>query len=203
MTKVEPDLIYALLTGEVIYIDIEQELLSNPEKCHVYLNREVALANQAVVSSSESIKFENCIIDTTPGNEVLWDGNKWVIVNNGDKYISLSFNGGVTEIDWDQFKRLVSEGHIKSPNNQFIDNTLKEKAEKIMREASKQDLEEANRRYKIILPYLINETQQASRTMREWIKNYKQAEQAFGRGYIGLIPHIKNRATELSVYLIR
>ena len=201
MTKVEADVIYNLFIAEGIYIDIKQELLSQPDKCHVYLNREVALANQAIEYSSESIKFENCMIDTTPGNEVLWDGNKWTIKNNGDKYISLSINGEVTEIDWKQFKRLVSEGHIKSPDDQFIDNSIKEKAEKIMREASKQDLAEANRRFKTIKPYLEDSTLQKTRTIREWVKNYKQAEQVYGRGYIGLVPHVKyrgNRTPRLS-----
>ena len=154
MIKVEADIIYNLLVLEGIFIDIQQELLSQPDMCHVYLNSEVALANQAIANSRKSIKFDNCMIDTTPGKEVIWDGNRWTIVNDGDKSISLSIDGGIIEIDWKQFSKLVSEGHIKSPDDKIIDNNLKEKADRIMREASKQDLVEANRRYKIILPFL-------------------------------------------------
>lgn len=193
MIKVEADIIYNHLVEEAIYIDIQQELLCQPDMCHVYLNREIALANQAVACSGANVRFENSVIDTTPGKEVLWNGNRWSIVNDGDKYISLSIDGRVTEIDWNQFKALVSEGHIISPDNQFIDNTLKEKADSIMREASKQDLAEANRRYKIILPFLEGETLQKTRTIRDWVKNFKHAEQAYGWGYIGLIPQVKNR----------
>ncbi len=193
MTKDKADLIYSLLIGDEIFIDMQQEFLSQPDKCHVYLNREIALANKAVSYSNESIKFEDCVIDTTPGKVVLWDGNKWTIVNDGDNYVSLSINGGVTEIEWKQFKRLVSEGRIKSPDGQFIDNTQKEKADRMIREASKQDLAEANRRYKIILPYLEDGTLIKTRTIREWVKNYKQAEQAYGCGYIGLVRHDKNK----------
>ena len=32
-----------------------------------------------------------------------------------------------------------------------------------------------------------------TRTIREWVRNYKLAEQAFGLGYIGLVPQAKNR----------
>ncbi len=190
MIKVEADLIYNLLVREEIYINIQQELLCQPDTCHVYLNQEISLANQTVRAS---VKFENCMIDTTPGKEVLWNGNRWTIINDGEKYISLSLDGKVTEIDWNQFKALVSEGHIISPDNQFIDNTLKEKADSIMRQASKQDLAEANRRYKTILPFLEGEPLQKTRTIRDWVKNFKHAEQAYGWGYIGLIPHVKNR----------
>lgn len=193
MTKIDADLVYSLLIAEGLFIDIQQELLSQPDKCHVYLNREIALANQAIEYSSERLKFENCMVDTTPGNEVLWDGNKWTIINAGDKYISLSINGRVNEIEWKQFKRLVSEGHIINSDDKFIDNTLKEQAEKIMREASKEDLAEANSRYKVIKPYLEDRILKKTRTIREWVKNYKQAEQSYGWGYIGLVPHVKHR----------
>lgn len=193
MIKVEADLIYNLLVREGIHIDIQQELLCQPDTCHVYLNREIALAHQAIADSKASVRFENCVIDTSPGKEIIWNGKKWTIINDGDKYISLSIDGGVTEIDWNQFKALVSAGHIVSPDSEFIDNTLKEKADSIMREASKQDFTEANRKYKIILPFLEGEQLQKTRTMREWIKNFKQAEQIYGWGYIGLIPQVKNR----------
>ena len=201
MTKIEADLIYRLLITEGLFIDIQQELLSQPDQCHVYLNREVAMANQAIEYSNKRLKFENCMIDTTPGNEVLWDGNKWTILNAGDKYISLSINGRAHEIEWKQFKRLVSEGHIINSDDKFIDNTLKEQAEKIMREASKEDLAEANSRYKVIKPYLDDRTLKKTRTIRDWVNNYKQAEQSYGCGYIGLVPHVKyrgNRTPRLS-----
>ena len=59
---------------------------------------------------------------------------------------------------------------------------------------SSEDLEEANRRLRVIeQPELAAVEMIPERTVRRWKKMYVEAEAAFGWGYLGLLPKVKDR----------
>ena len=69
-------------------------------------------------------------------------------------------------------------------------------------QANEKDLEEANKKYEIVTEYLhlgkvevINVTE---RTLRNWIKKYKDAEELYGNGFVGLLPQTKKRGNRNS-----
>ncbi|MGB5636291.1 MAG: hypothetical protein WBM86_26415, partial [Waterburya sp.] len=68
---------------------------------------------------------------------------------------------------------------------------------------SESDCAEANRRYRIIAPYLAGSTRDESvpkRTFYRWVRHWRQAEQIYGYGYLGLLPqsHLKgNRQSKI------
>lgn len=207
MSDVGADMIYKLVVREEIYIDIEQELICESETCHVYRCREISVSHQTIVKNRKDSLFANCSIDISQGKEVLWDGNPWTIINIGDSSITLNSKNGMTVLERKRFAELVSQNYIKSSNNQII-SIINEKINSKLTEASEQDIVAANHRYEIILPYLegekIKETDSlevTTRTVRNWIRSYKQAEQIYGAGYLGLIPcirHSGNRTQRLS-----
>lgn len=199
-TKTGADNIYNLLVRKEIYIDIEQELLCEPDACHVFANEDVALAHQAIITNKKDYMFANCMVDVAPGKEILWGKNPWTVVNMDDQHISVcSENGNITKIRRDQFVRMVSEGLIKSADNQLIDIVEAKIHDKLV-EASKRDLAKANYMYNTILPFLegkkleeSDDFKETTRTLRNWLRQYRHGEQAFGSGYLGLIQNIKAR----------
>ena len=61
--------------------------------------------------------------------------------------------------------------------------------------ASEEDLEIANRRSQAVRSYLLGDLQPGTpaRTLRLWAARFREAELAFGEGYLGLIPRTRNR----------
>jgi transposase InsO family protein len=89
------------------------------------------------------------------------------------------------------FENLVRQGEIVSAGKN-IETGLSQAAAEILHQASPQDLQAANQRYQIIAPVLKGHKELAEavpeRTWRRWVQRYRQAEQSWGCGYIGLIP---------------
>jgi len=199
--KVDADTIYNLLVRCEIYINIEEELISEPDLCHVFANQDVALAYQAINSDRKDSMFANCMVDVAPGKEIIWGNILWMIVNMDDKYISVQSptSMNITQIKREQFVRMVSEGLIRSSDNQLIDIVKAEINSKLFA-ASKRDLARANEMYNTILPYLEGKKLEESvelnvttRTIRNWLRRYRHGELVYGSGYIGLLLNIKDR----------
>lgn len=198
---VEVDDIYYMVARGEIYVDMEQELLSEPDFTCVFIDKQTAYAYKTLTSRRNIPLFTDHTIEVTPGNKIIWDKNPWVIANLGEKNISLSSEEGkIIEIAKEQFFNMVSENRIKREENEIIkatDSTIVS----IIAKASEQDLKIANYRYEIILPIIegasIKDIKEGikvtQRTIRNWVNDYKQAEQQYGSGYIGLIPKIKDR----------
>ena len=201
---VEVDDIYYMIARGEIFVDLEQELLSEPDFTHVFIDKQTALAYKTLTTRRNIPLFTDHTIEVAPGNKIIWDGNSWVIANLGEMMISLSSEEGkIVEIAKEQFFNMVCDRRIKGEVSEIIkviDTSLMSR----IAEASEQEIKIANYRYEIILPVLeglsikdINEGKATRRTIRNWVNSYKQAEQQYGSGYIGLIPSIKKRGNRV------
>jgi putative transposase len=93
--------------------------------------------------------------------------------------------------------RIVGAGAARvSPPSDPVDRDLEAPMSADGRErmagASTADRREANRRYALIAPYLAGQHAAADgvagRTRRRWLKAWRDAEHAYGQGYVGLLP---------------
>jgi len=196
---VEADDIYYLIAREKIYVDMEEEVLSEPEFTHVFIDEQTGSAYKTMISRKKSPMFEDHTLEVAPGVKVIWDGKLWTIANLGEKKISLLAEEGIVDVPKDQFFNMVCEHHIKGVDNELIKAVNSALNTKIA-EASEQELKEANYRYRIIMPILegsklkdIKNLEITERTIRNWLNGYKQAEQQYGSGFIGLIPRSEKR----------
>ncbi|WP_454659251.1 TnsA endonuclease N-terminal domain-containing protein [Bacillus mycoides] len=191
------DYVYDLIICNEIYVDLNTYLLSEPDRNPVYIGVEQyqSFINSAINEQQQ----ENCkpeIVRTDIGTNVMWDGNQYLIINNGNEQITLlSSEEQVVKVPENVFMNLFIEGNIRGIN------TISRDKEKIRREiliqAKQADYEIANRRYELVKRKLngeLNENNDVpSRTIREWTKKFKEAQLLYGNGYLGLIPKSKDR----------
>lgn len=151
---VEVSDIYYLLTRGKIYINLEQELLAEPQYTRVFIDEQTSLAYKTLAGSKNVPKIVDQTIEVAPGTKITWDGKPWVIVNLGDKFISIYHDDtGIIDIAKEQFFNLICENRIQGVDNEII-KSVNSIINSKLAEASENDIKEANRRYNIILPVL-------------------------------------------------
>lgn len=195
------DDIFMLIATRELYVDLWSDILAEPERVRVYLNKDVASRLSLSQRQSES-RFEDKLSEQlTVGSQVLWDGKLYEVINIGDEKVWLkAVLGKVVDIFRETFDQYIEEGTIKVQNSEINTPETKKLVEHIY-QANVDDLQEANRRYGAILPYLCGENSKdkviAKSTIYRWISQYKKAEELFNCGYIGLLPEKKKRGNRI------
>src|SRR2546426_733995 len=108
------DNIYALIATRELYVDLGTAPLTEPERVHVFVNRETAVAYGHVVQGAEA-PTDNCRgFSVRAGLAVAWDGRTWTILNPGERTISLlGEDEALTELPVSVFEKLTKEGRIQ------------------------------------------------------------------------------------------
>ncbi|MCG5104529.1 TnsA endonuclease N-terminal domain-containing protein, partial [Oceanobacillus sp. APA_J-5(13-2)] len=204
-THFSADNVYALIAQNRIYIDLYNDVITEPENVKLYLNKEQC-QGFSIIEKSIRKRTKTNKIELKSGNRILWGDTSWIILNydqSNKKVFLLSINDNKTvELPIEIFESYISEGYIHGIDNEKIDKNNKLK--KMISEASEKDLKVANQKYEIVLKYLNGlepELNVTERTLRNWIKKYKDAEKIYGSGYLGLLPKTKqrgNRGSRLS-----
>lgn len=188
---VSPDDINVLIASQELYIDLSAFPLAEPDLVKVFLNQEVAFAQETASQIRDLNTVKSKIIKLDVGESISWDGVAWEIINTGSDKISLQkADGKVINLLYTQINDLFIRGEIiGNSESRSHTNIRSNKIQEILNKASLKDIEEANRRYKIIQPYLQpNPPVRPNSTIRRWRDKYWEAEKVDGNGYIGLIP---------------
>lgn len=196
-TNYTSDDIYYLLGQKQLYFDIYKHIIAEPDTVRIFLDKEQAKAYENIIIYNKRPIFSLDVLDVQVGSEIIWDGKIWTIINNGMEYISLlSSDGQALDLPKDLLVKYVNNNTIKGLSRAKT-NEENPEVKKILYSADEKDLEIANTRFEFVQRAINNEPIDSSevspRTLRGWLKQYREAEEAFGNGYIGLIPRIKNR----------
>lgn len=207
--NVAADDVYTLIALEEIYVDLFKSPLVDTDKVAVFNDIETSKAYSHMIFSTKTDINTVSTINVKLGERINWDGRGWTIANIGEVNVTLlSEEGTLLEIQPPIFETLVKQGSIKTlvTNTSDADGKVME----LMRGASINDLHVANYRFEIIQPYLKKESffnsYPRERTTRYWLKKFRDAEQLFGNGYVGLLPLTKqqgNRDRKLPVTTIQ
>ena len=196
------DDLYALIATRELYVDLGSAPLAEPERVHVFVNREAAVAYGYVVQGTEA-PTDNCRgFSVRSGLVVAWDGRTWTIVNPGENTISLlGEDEALTELPGSVFEKLTKEGRIHGLPAKQECESRPETA--VLAAAGEIDLSVANRRFNAVLCQLRGEPapatcQVSARTLRLWVSRYRKAEGCFGGGYLGLLPRGRERGNRRS-----
>ncbi|MED4853035.1 DDE-type integrase/transposase/recombinase [Caldifermentibacillus hisashii] len=183
------DDIYTLIASDELYIDFSDQPIPEMDLVKVYIDWQTAEAYKNIVQSHAKERFEPSIIEMIIGTKVQWDGRQWTIINIGEKKISLLNDDTAIEIPNETFGDFVVAGKIKGLN--INKNEIEQEALNILKTAGEEELRKANKKYMYINKILNGEDYDSipvsNRTLRFWMKNYKEAEELYGNGYIGLI----------------
>ena len=192
------DDIYSALVNQDIYVDLETQLLAEPQRTKVFCNEQTAKAYELVSTSSiENNSISSPTINLATGSLILWDGKGQKILHAGATEITLvDDNNQSITIAKSMFEDLVCQGKIIGlPSTDT--SSIKEEAWQNFQKASLEDQAEALRRYEAIKPYLNGsppETETvSSRTIRDWRAKYSAAQEQYSCGLIGLLSHRKSR----------
>ncbi|WP_342559806.1 TnsA endonuclease N-terminal domain-containing protein [Psychrobacillus sp. FSL W7-1457] len=192
------DDIYALIAKEIIYIDLYNHLITDSENVKVYLNKELYKGFSIVEKSSRSKRITNKL-ELKSGNHIAWGNTIWTILNydyeskivflyskNENKNVELPIN---------LFESYIFEGYIHGTDQDEFNESNELK--KMILQANETDLIETNKKYEIVVKYLNKEKIEfinvTDRTLRNWVKKYKDAEEIYGNGFVGLLPQTKKR----------
>lgn len=187
------DDIHALIATHQLYAKLKQEPLAEPERVHLFQDSRIAEAYAVIVPCFSTTSTRNLqILDITVGMELSWDGKSLMILQRGTTQIVLRGESDLIQLSYAEFNRLVQQGSITGLT--LPEPSLRKAAiwEQISR-ASPTDLEIANQRYRTIEPYLQGQSPGGSivseRTIRHWKAKFRSAQETYGWGYIGLLPH--------------
>lgn len=187
------DSIYRLIAVSHINCDLSRAALAEPRRVVVYQNEETA---QAYRLMREAVPLPVAAsprpIEVVNGTTLIWDNRSWLVVNLGEHKTWLrAEDETLVELPNIAFENLIRQGEIVSAGEK-LETGLREAAAEILQQASPEDLHTANQRYQIIAPVLNGHKEPVQtvpeRTWRRWVQRYRQAEQSWGCGYIGLIP---------------
>jgi len=195
------DEIYSLIAKNVIYIDLYNDLITEPERVKVYINK-AQYKGFSIIAETRGEKKSHAI-ELKSGNDILWGDTTWTILNF-DYLSNLVFlfsknEKKNVELPKDLFESYISEGYIRGFNS--YDPSETDEVSKLISQAGVQDLEAANKKYEIINTYLKGEELELTvtgRTLRNWVKKYKDAQELHGNGYVGLLPQTKKRGNRNS-----
>ncbi|MCM3358648.1 TnsA endonuclease N-terminal domain-containing protein [Psychrobacillus sp. MER TA 171] len=197
-TQFNADDIYALIVKEIIYIDLYNDLITDIENVKVYLNIEQYKLFSLVENSTRRKRNTNAI-ELNSGNHIAWGNTVWTILNYDHEskivFLYSKDESKNIELPINLFESYILEGYIlgadKDENNES--NELK----KMISQANETELIEANKKYEIVVKYLNGEKIEfiniTDRTLRNWVKKYKDAEELYGNGFVGLLPQTKKR----------
>lgn len=124
------DDIYALIANNTIYIDLYNDLITEPENVTVYLNKEQH-KGFSIVEWSGRRRKSSSKIDLKNGQRLLWGDTVWKILHydQSKKNIILLQDGKREhqEMPLEVFESLISDGYIEGINNVTSeDDTVKE-----------------------------------------------------------------------------
>ncbi len=191
------DDVYRLIATEQIYVDLYSMPLPEPDRVRVYRDIESAKAYAVATAVAQQSRFARPNqVEVNPGEIITWDGQGWQIANVGETVLSLlSKEGSLVELEKSVFETLVKQGKITAPVKPTAG--LNDAAHELLQRASETDFQVANQRYQIVAAVLqeqsLPEDAPHERTCRRWVRQYRQAEERYGCGYIGLLPQCWRR----------
>ncbi|MFC0416994.1 TnsA endonuclease N-terminal domain-containing protein [Cytobacillus solani] len=201
------DDIYALIAKNIIYMDLYNSIITEPENVKVYLNKEQSKGFTIVEHLKRQDRKTNKI-ELKSGNKILWGEQTWTILNYDQSnkkvflYSHIDNNNLILPIDI--FEGYIREGYIKGIDNDDLneENNLKS----MIAQATESDFTIANERYEVVVEALKGRKYKldnvTDRTVRNWVKKYRDAEELYGNGYVGLLPTTKkkgNRESKLPI----
>lgn len=193
----------AIARGEVA-VDLHHDDLSRHANVRIFPDAATqsayAQAERAISRAAEwTPAYER---DFRDGEIVLWNGSPAEIVHAGKTSCTIRTEKTTQPLTYEEIDAL-GEAFQRLKGSGALQDARREDALDIVANARPEDLETAVRRCHRVEPYIAGlKHSPACRTLRRHIALYRQAEIAYGCGFIGLLPRLAasgNRAKRLSV----
>ena len=193
---VSADHLYVLIAVGQVYVDLHRAPLAEPAQVVVFRDEATAEAYRVMTAArSASAVGPPPTLELAGGARIAWDGQPWQIANVGDHLTTLiGATGRVVQLKNGALEALVRDGAVTGLPT--TETELHADVRRRLGQASPEDLREASRRYAIVAPSLAGDRvvgETPLRTLRQWVARYRHAEQAYGAGFVGLLPRHAER----------
>jgi putative transposase len=119
--------------------------------------------------------------------QLIFDGRLWEAEKLGDRVILRPEVGTALILSTTHLQQLLDTG-VAMLVGEAAPSPLSEEARTLLLGAGPTVLAAANQRLSIILAYLSGEAVTVTkRSVQNWLRNYREAERAYGCGYLGLL----------------
>jgi putative transposase len=193
------DVVFTLIAGDDLYVDIHEAPLVEPEKVQVFSSEQASIAHGLVINHTP--RFESSmprVVELAVGRSLTWNGNIWQVINVGDGQVSLiGTDQNLVELPQATVESLIQEGKITG-SFESDDFTTHPVVKQALAEASKEEFDLANRRCEIVRLIIAGAPLPANhglsgRTLQRHVRAYRHYEEAYGCGYAGLLPRTRRR----------
>ncbi|HEY7413755.1 MAG TPA: Mu transposase C-terminal domain-containing protein [Ktedonobacteraceae bacterium] len=192
------DDVYALIARNRLYVDLSATWLKEQHHLALYLDRPTAEAHTLLRTHRGGPPFEHLTstnLATLHANAPLdWDGKRWTLLNLGKTTTTLlPEEGALIHLETPGFLHLIDTQAIRvrdtSPGAELA---LSTEVHRLLTEAGPEALDVANQRYLVVEAYQNKQREMyagtPTRTIRDWLAHFRDAEAAYGCGYVGLLP---------------
>lgn len=179
------DDVYFLIVTDQLYVDLTLELLPEPDRVHVFLDREAANKHALPTAPSFPHASHPLVHTISVGMLLLWDGKPWTVFNPGETVITLlAEDKQLKEIPRKDFEALLRDGKVTGHWSQ-TEGEGSRTARMLLEKARPEHQEVALQRY-----YAIRSADGSvpPRTLRRWRSSFREAEALYGNGFVGLLP---------------
>jgi putative transposase len=192
------DLLNSLIVAGSLYVNLEKERLAQPEHAHVFTSPAVAAAYVILPVRSNAWYPDMSIQAVTldPGEALLVNDTPWTVISTDSHQTALlSEANKIWKVPNSVLDEMIKAGEVTAPKVTDA-QSLRPAARERLDGAGPQDYKRATYRWKMIA-HLIKPNQPVplnlppARTLRDWVKKYKDAERQYGLGYIGLLDNTK------------
>lgn len=193
-STVVPDHVFAMIAADALYVDLRAAALAEPSRVKVFSTPEACKLGTG--NSARNTRPQ--VVGLRCGSRISWDGRDWTVANLGETTFGLlSGTQDLVELPISTFEKLISENRLR-----VIAPEPGERTEPVIPDclsrASEGDLRSAVYRAGLIGPYLDDgvmpeSTVVAERTFFRWLAHYREAETAWGSGFLGLLPQSGRR----------
>ena len=187
------DDLYGMIASEEVYIDVRLAPLAEPGRVRVFPDKDTSQAYMMIAAEISAAPTSGIVpVRVALGAAVSWDERRWTIINLGRTATTLlAEDGSLVELPNASFDALVKEKKLVGEETQ-AQRVPNAEVQDLLAKASPTDFQEANRRYAILFPHLAGQPAPGqstpARTVRHWLSCWREAEQLYHCGYVGLLP---------------
>lgn len=197
---IQADWVYSLIVLRELYFEIQEDRLADYEHAIVFRDRQTAQAYRVVarcqVGLANAVNFQ---FSLEVGSDFKWDGRIFRIANIGEESVwaqqldRAKPHAELIKLGIDTLYHLAGDGKIQTVAAPDSQHDSASEAKEMLRRASPNDIQIANQKYMELFgapensknPY----SRRSARTKAYWRESWRNAENRYGQGFIGLLPN--------------
>ncbi len=186
--------LYQLIADREVYVDLERDLVAEPDRLTVY--RDEATAKAFVLATADKASPNQQIasqVEVGLGDKLAWNGHQYTVANLTSNEVVLACEDQMVRLTRAAVEGCLRGGEIARASK-MVTSGYNGELHELLKEASPSDLAIATRRYELLKdPAAKKAVHIRPRTLRRWWRTFREAEQTCGHGLVGLLPNTKNR----------